>query len=223
MNGSKRLGAIFALGAGALLFSQAIWADWSDGDWVWHVNGGYGETIGKTKDYLNGSWTFGGGFAFQPDDWENLALQLDLGYADMSATNNLILLGQQHSPVRINSGDGSLGWLTIAGKFHMDFTDVLRGYGLLGIGGYHRYVELSQTALFAGAVCDPWWGYCYPGVVSGQAVVASRSQFRFGYNVGLGLEWQTSGAGVWFIEARYHRTAGSNPTEIIPIQIGVRF
>jgi opacity protein-like surface antigen len=220
MKGSRRLWAVSVLGAGSLLLSQALWAE---GDWVWHFNTGYADTIGETSDYLKGGWTVGGGFAFQPDAFENLALQIDLGYSDMSATNKLIQLGQQHSPVRIDSGRGSLGLLTVAGKYHLDFADDVRGYGLLGIGGYHRYVELSQTALFGGAICDPWWGYCYPGVVAGQAIVASRSTFKFGYNAGVGVEWQTSGAGVWFIEARYHRTAGSHPTEILPIQIGLRF
>ena len=57
---------------------------------TWHLNGGYAETLGETSDYLHGGWTLGGGFAFQPESLDNLALQVDLAYADLSATNKLI-------------------------------------------------------------------------------------------------------------------------------------
>lgn len=220
MNPSKRLWTVLALTAGSAMVSQSAMAE---GPLVWHVNGGYADTIGETSDYLSGGWTFGGGFAFQPESWEHMALQVDLGYADMDATHKLIQLGQQHSPVRIDDGRGSIWLLTAAGKFILPFNEDVRGYGLLGIGGYHRYVELTQTALFGGTICDPWWGYCYPGVVAGQSLVASTSTTKFGWNAGLGVEFQTGGAGTWFIEARYHRMQDSHPTEILPIQIGVRF
>jgi len=39
----------------------------------------------------------------------------------------------------------------------------------------------------------------------------------------VGFEWQSYGAGTWFLEVRYHRMQSSHPTEILPIQIGVRF
>ena len=220
MTALKRISALSLLAAASMLLAPAARAS---GDWVWHVNTGYADTIGETSDYLKGGWTIGGGFAFQPEDWEHLGLQIDFGYADMSATNNLIQLGQQHSPVRIDDGDGSMAFLTAAVKYAVPFGEAVRGYGLLGIGGYHRYVELSQTALFGGTICDPWWGYCYPGLVTGQAIVASTSTIKFGYNAGVGFEWQSYGAGTWFLEVRYHRMQSSHPTEILPIQIGVRF
>ena len=72
----------------------------------------------------------------------------------------------------------------------MPFGDTAHGYGLLGIGAYHRYVELTPTALLGVYSCDPWWGYCYPGVVPGQAIVASTSTTKFGWTVGLGVEFQ---------------------------------
>ena len=217
MTALKNICAAALLGVGSLMLSPAVFAD---GPLVWHVNTGYADTIGETSDYLSGGWTFGGGFAFQPESWEHLAFQLDVGYADMDATHKLILLGQQHSPVRIDDGHGAVWFLATGGKFVLPFSEAVRGYGLLGIGGYHRYVELTQTSLFGGTVCDPWWGYCYPGVVTGQALVASTSTTKFGWNAGLGVEFLTDSAGVWFIEARYHRMESSHPTEILPIQFG---
>ena len=80
----------------------------------------------------------------------------------------------------------------------MPLSDTAHGYGLLGIGAYHRYAERTQTALLGGCICDPWWGYCYPGVVPGQAIVASISTTKFGWNAGLGVEF-------------------------LPIQVGFRF
>jgi opacity protein-like surface antigen len=99
----------------------------------------------------------------------------------------------------------------------------VNGYGLLGIGAYNRYVAMTQTALGYGYVCDPWWGFCYPALVAGDLIVADTSQTKFGWNVGVGLEFPIRYSGAWFVEARYHRIEGTNATEYVPIQIGYRF
>ena len=72
-------------------------------------------------------------------------------------------------------------------------------------------------------ICDPWWGYCYAGVVAGDLVVASKSNTKMGLNVGIGVEFPLQSESSWFIEARYHWINGDKPTEFIPIQIGFKF
>ena len=186
-------------------------------------NGGYVKTVGETSNYLQGHWTLGTGLTFQPDWMDNLAFQVDLAYADFGVKHDLITLGQQNSQYRIDDGSGSVWSLTTAAKYTVPFSDGVHGYGLLGIGAYQRHVELTQTVLYGGYYCDPWWGYCYPGLATGDAVVASTTTTKFGWNVGLGIEFPFEERGAWFIEARYHSIDTSHATEFMPIQIGIRF
>ena len=74
-----------------------------------------------------------------------------------------------------------------------------------------------------GYFCDPWWGYCYVGVTSGDIITANKSDTKFGLNVGLGVEFPVGEESAWFIEARYHWVDSTKATEFIPIQIGFRF
>jgi opacity protein-like surface antigen len=186
---------------------------------TWLMNAGYAAPVGTTADYLQGGWTFGGGVAIKWQPSSPLSAQFDLSYTDMNATKKLINLGQAYTPYRIDNGRAEIWALTGALKFTGTFSSGVHGYGLLGLGGYHRYVELTQTAL--GAVCDPWWGICYAG--TGEAVVANKSQTKFGWNAGIGAEFPLRYGGAWFLEARYHWIDGDKRTEYIPIQIGYRF
>ena len=193
----------------------------ADGPVSWLINGGFTPTMGTTSDYLKDGWTLGTGVVIHPDSSSPFGAQFDLSYSDFNATNNLIQLGQSQS-FRTDGGRGDVWSLTAAGKWTMP-SDGIRGYALAGIGAYHRYVELTQTALGSGYICDPWWGYCYPGVVVGDAIVASRSNTKFGWNFGLGVEFPLHNYSSWFVEARYHWIDGTKPTEFIPIQIGFKF
>ena len=211
--------AYIALGVSAAALPPAALA--ADGPVSWIVNGGYTPTIGTTADYLKDGWTLGTGVVIHPDSSSPFALQLDLSYSDFNATNKLIQLGQSQS-FRTDGGQGDIWSLTAAGKYTMT-SDGFRGYGLLGIGAYHRTVELTQTALGTGYICDPWWGYCYPGVVVGDVIVASRSNTKFGYNIGIGIEFPLQNDSSWFIESRFHWIEGNEATEYMPIQIGFKF
>jgi hypothetical protein len=82
---------------------------------------------------------------------------------------------------------------------------------------------MSQTVLVAGTFCDPWWGFCYPGVAPGQAVVAEESTTRFAWNAGLGIEYPLNTGSVVYIDVRYHELQTQQNTPFIPIQFGVRF
>jgi opacity protein-like surface antigen len=213
-----------SIGAAALALSATLLAPVtlaSEGPVSWLVNGGWTPTMGTTSDYLKDGWTLGTGVDFHWDSSSPFSVQFDLSYSDFNATNKLITLGQSQS-FRTDGGRGDIWALTAAGKYTMPVEGV-RGYGLLGFGAYHRYVELTQTALGSGYICDPWWGYCYPGVVVGDAIVASTSNTKFGFNVGAGVEVPLPGGSAWFIEARYHWIDGSKQTEFLPIQIGFKF
>ena len=185
------------------------------------VNGGIAPTVGETGNYLKAGWNLGMGLQLQPDTAGQLAMQIDLGYTNFNATSQLVQLGKNQG-FFTNSGRGDIWSLTADGKYMTD-SDSVRGYGLLGVGVYHRYIELSRTAYGTGLICDPWFGYCYPGVVEGSIVVANRSNTKWGLNAGIGVEFLLENDSSWFIEARFHWIDGSHPTEYIPIQIGFKF
>jgi hypothetical protein len=54
-------------------------------------------------------------------------------------------------------------------------------------------------------------------------LVASRGVTKFGWNAGVGLEFELPYGRSWFIEARYHRISTDTPIESVPIEIGYRF
>jgi hypothetical protein len=183
----------------------------SEGHVSWHVNGGAALTTGSSSDYLNSGWTLGGGFAWRPRPVSRLSLQFDLAWATFNASSKFVNLGQQKLQYNINGGSGSVWSLTAAGKYTVPFTASSNGYALLGIGGYHESVQLTETGIYGGYVCDPW-GFCYPYAAPGDVVAASKSRTMFGWNLGLGV-----------IESRYHHIAGQRSITYLPIQIGYRF
>ena len=188
----------------------------------WHVNGGAALTTGNTSDYLSRGWTIGAGVTFRPKPASRWAWQLDLGYADFNATSKFIDLGQQKLQYSIDGGGGSVWSLAAASRYTVPFTSKVNGYGLLGIGGYHESVQLTETSLYGGFVCDPW-GYCYAVAANGDSVVASKSLTKFGWNIGLGIEFPGNSNSAWFIEARYHHVEGNKAILYLPIQVGYRF
>jgi opacity protein-like surface antigen len=221
MRAFKNIVTVAAFGFGISTAGSAALA--ADQPISWRMNAGYAATVGTTSDYLQGGWTLGGGMDVKFQPGSPFSLQFDLAYADFQATHNLINLAQGSSEFRIDDGRGEVWSLTGAGKFTSEFSPGVHGYGLLGIGAYHKYVELTQTALGGGYICDPWWGYCYPALVEGDVIIANKSQTKFGWNVGLGLEFPLRYGGAWFLEARYHWIDGEKQSEFVPIQIGYRF
>ena len=191
--------------------------------WDWHANAGGALTMGTASNYLNAGWTIGGGVSYRHQPQSRFALQLDLGYADFNASHRLVDLGQQKVQYSIDGGHGDVWSLTLAGRYTLPLTPRMNGYALLGIGGYHESLQLTETGITGGVVCD-YWGYCYVVAADGDIVVASKSLTKFGWNVGLGLEFPVRGGrSSWFIESRYHTVMGSKSIEYLPLQIGYRF
>jgi opacity protein-like surface antigen len=190
----------------------------------WHFAGGYSITSGTTADYLDDGWMLSGGLTWKPQPASPLAFMAELHYSSYSVTNDLIHLANLPTgTARIDDGWGNIFGGDLNAVYKIPFGARARGYLTAGIGEYYRQIRLTETVLVAGTYCDPWWGFCYQGVVPGQAIVADESTTRFAWNVGVGVEFPMGNGAAWFIDARYHELQTKQSTAFIPIQIGLRF
>ena len=84
------------------------------------------------------------------------------------------------------------------------------GYGLAGLGIYHRMIQLTSPAVGYTTYCDPYWYVCYPVAVSVDNILGDRSSNDFGINIGGGV---TFGRGAkFYVETRYHYVWGPTIT-----------
>lgn len=189
----------------------------------WHVEGGYAVTTGQTVDYLVNGWSVGGGFTFRPSPASPFSLRTDLSFSQFGATKSLITLGEEQNQTYIDDGTGRLVNLDLDAVFDVPLGSRARGYLMAGVGGAWRQIDLTQTVAFGGYYCDSWYGFCGFGVVPGDVLVQREQTTRFAWNAGLGIEFPMYNGQSWFIEARYNRMETPQPTEFIPIRVGLRF
>lgn len=189
----------------------------------WHIDTGYVATTGQIADALDGGWTVGGGFSWQPDLRSPLALRTDLNYSRLQATRQLIGVNQAYNQTEIDDGYGEIVDLAVDGEYRMPITPYVTGFAVAGIGVAHRRIALTQTVAVGDYVCDYWFGYCDFGLVPGDVVVASDNTTRFAWNAGLGLDFALGGGESFFVEARFTRMQSSQPTDFVPIRVGLRF
>ena len=189
----------------------------------WHLDAGYAGTTGQIASALNGGWSIGGGLSWQPDFSSPLALRADLSYSRFGATRRLIAINQALDQTQIDDGYGEIVDLAIDGEFKAPLTPYVTGFVMGGIGLAHRRIALTQTVAFGDYFCDPWFGYCEYGLAPGQVVVASESTTRFAWNAGVGLDFDLRNGQTFFIEARFTRVQTPQPTDFVPIRVGLRF
>ena len=81
------------------------------------------------------------------------------------------------------------------------------GYGLGGLGYYHRTVQLTSPAVGYTTFCDPYWYVCYPAAVPIDNILVDRSSNDFGINFGGGVTFGGEGVN-FYAEIRYHYVWG---------------
>jgi opacity protein-like surface antigen len=190
--------------------------------WSGHVAGGGSLTTGRTEDYLKNGWIISGGVTFKPRLDGPFSLRLDGHYSEYDATNTLIDLGSALARTRIDNGEGTTLGADLNGVYEIPFGPRASGYLTAGVGLDRRRIDLTQTVLFNGLFCDPWWGFCDIGAVAGDRIIARDTTTRFAWNGGVGVKFAV-GRQQLFVEASYHRIETKEPTEYIPIEIGLRF
>ena len=189
----------------------------------WHFDLGYSPTIGTTSQYFQGGWTLGGGLTWQPRPTVPIALRADVEYSQFNATRNLIAINEAADQTQIDGGYGDVIGLNVDAEYRVPISPRVTGFTLVGIGVDHMHIGLTQTVAFGSYLCDPWFGYCAYGLVPGQVEVASGSATRFSWNAGVGLDFALSDGQTLFVEARYQRIQTTQPTEFVPITVGLRF
>jgi opacity protein-like surface antigen len=209
------------LGTGALALADSPGrAD--PGPISWRVAGGYSAPTGQISDYLQGGYVLSGGFTYAPNG-SRLGLRADASFSSHGATNNFLDYGAALTGVQVDSGAGQFFSFSLGPSYTVPFIGGSRAYVLAQVGLYYSSLQLTQTALFQGDFCDPYLGFCDYGVFPGDNLVYDDSQTRFGWNVGVGVEFPTYFGPTYFVEAGYHRLSGPQPIEYVPIEIGIRF
>jgi opacity protein-like surface antigen len=189
----------------------------------WHLDAGYAATTGQIANALDGGWTIGGGLTWQPDFSSPLALRADINYSRFDATRQLIEMNQSVNQTQIDDGYGEIVDLAVDGEYRMPLSPYVTGFALAGVGIAHRRIALTQTVAVGDYFCDYWFGYCDYGVYPGQVVVASDNTTQLAWNAGLGLDFDLRNGQTLFVEARFTRMQTSQPTDFVPIRVGLRF
>jgi hypothetical protein len=189
---------------------------------TFQIGAGYSAPTGPIYNYLQGGYVFSGGFTFAPNA-SRLGLRGDLVYSGHDATNNFLAYGTAVTGVQVDSGTGQFFSFTLGPQYKVPFIGRSRAYAFAQVGGVYSSLRLTQTALFQGTFCDPFLGFCNFGVFPGDVLVYDDTRTRLGYDAGLGIEFPTWFGTTYFIEASYHRIAGSQSIAYVPIEIGLRF
>jgi opacity protein-like surface antigen len=150
-------------------------------------------------------------------------LRADLNYSRFNATRQLIGINEAVDQTEIDDGYGEIVDFTVDGEYRMPLSPYLTAFAVAGVGVAHRRIALTQTVAVGGYVCDYWFGYCDFGLVPGEQVIASDSTTQFEWNAGLGLDFALGGGQTFFVEARFTRMQTSQPTDFVPIRVGLRF
>ena len=184
----------------------------------WYMFGGVNAPLSNTGDILQTGYDLGFAVAWR-EPGHPVGVRLDINYASNNATRALLSEGAAATGLNITGGWANIWSASVNLEAQHLLSSTTYAYLIGGVGAYYTEVQLTEYGY--GYVCNPWWGYCYYG--NGNAVVASNSTTRFGWNGGVGMAFRLQGSTL-FIEARYTRIETSpQPLEFVPITIGLRF
>src|SRR5215469_442672 len=187
----------------------------------WYIDAGPSFTTGTTADFLENGWTVGTGFTVQPDPGGPFAIRTNFSYSRFGATNALISEGSAANQTQITGGNAQVLGADVDGVLRFPLNAGMHLYVMAGGGLAHRYVELTQNVGSGGLPCGGWFGFCGP--YSAGSVVASDSQTRLAWNAGAGLDFALRGGQSWFVEARFEEIETAQPTQFMPVRVGLRF
>lgn len=153
------------------------------------------------------------GFTWSMDFTYNVSkpfrLRTELGYSD----------NRVHTFSNLNVGASVYNWnLSENAVYSFNPGGSTEFYVIGGIGGYKVTGQLDQVVYVPAGGWWGWWGY-YPA----NAVIASRSTTKLGYNAGIGVSFRTGSSVSVFLESRYTWIQTQQSVEYLPFMIGLRF
>jgi opacity protein-like surface antigen len=215
----------FMLAVGAAPPAQAQYNDWSG-----FVGFGGSFPVSDAKDNFKNGWNLSGGFARNFS--EKFALQFDYSFNRYGLNGEVFQvtdLGGSHTQQNI----------FVNAVFFTNSVDDSSLYFVGGGGATHRNVEITRFAGWTGGlICNPWWLICDVVPVPVDQILASRSTWNPGFDVGIGFQIDMgggSGGSKLFVETRYTYVRGDefdNPitegkqrgnTQYVTLNGGFRF
>lgn len=197
-------------------------------DVKYHFGLGASLPQGNAGEFLDDGWTMSGGATwFRPNS--NLGFRVDFG-VDWWDVKNEVLKQFDTTPETPSidppdDGDArtwrlglGLTWEPTHGKDGVGF------YATGGLDLHYASYDIGENVAVYGWYCDWWWGYCYPGYGTGEAIVSSDSSWEWGAYAGVGLVIPVgSGLQELYVEALYRWMDTKNAAEFVPITVGFRW
>ena len=187
-----------------------------------HVAGGYVLVEGYAGEAVDDGWNLSGGATIKKSEWP-IAISFDLGWNDFNIKDSALYgTDEKGDPVRIaDNGDVTVWSLTADLMWSTKNEGTVGFYLMGGLGAYYQKVQLTNAVWVPGWGCGFYW--CVPGYWPGNEIVGSNSSWDWGYNAGVGLNFNLESDSQIFIEARYHWVQGDLETEYVPIVVGYRW
>src|SRR5215472_694076 len=185
------------------------------------IGGGVGFPTSTTSNYVNSGANFvvGGGARLH----SGFGVNSEFSWQDLPPKSSVI--------AATGAPGGSARQYSVTGNMllHTPESHKVGGYGIGGIGWYHRSWELTAPTLAIGTTCFPsyaFWGVvCTNGLVTATQVLRSGSGNAFGWNVGGGLTYRLGETHLKvYAESRIHFAyySGLN-TRVVPLTFGLRW
>ncbi|HEY1337842.1 MAG TPA: hypothetical protein VGF59_10055 [Bryobacteraceae bacterium] len=182
-----------------------------------YAGGGFSEPVKDIGSRLDMGWNVSAGAGAT---YHQVGLMVDFMFNDFPI--NRATLNNQQVP----DGTTRVWAFTLDPVFHVRPVDSPVDAYVTGGGGiYHRTIEFTQPALATVPVFDPFFGIIYPANIVTNQVIASRSNYKGGVDVGAGVAFKIGPGGLkLFAEARYHHMfTRPTPTTLVPVTFGIRW
>jgi hypothetical protein len=216
------------IGALALTIIAAAAPAYAAGPVTSHFYAGVNLPQGDSGNALDDGWSIGGGATwFRPAS--NLGLRFDLGVDWWDVRNELLreldtapntpgIQPPDDGDARTWRGGLGLVWEPTRGRDGIGF------YVTAGLDLHYASYDIGEYVVVPTYWCDWWWGVCYPGYGTGEAIVASDSSWEWGANAGIGITFPMGGGEQQlYVEATYRWMDTEQSAEFLPIVLGVRW
>ncbi|HEX5043494.1 MAG TPA: hypothetical protein VFV75_11345 [Candidatus Polarisedimenticolaceae bacterium] len=198
-----------------------------DGPVAGHFSFGPSFLQGDASKAFDDGWALHGGATWFATGRPNLGYRLDFGYDWWDAKNEFLdQIDTNPGTIGIqppDDGDARVWSGTVDLLWNSKGTGKVGFYLVGGVGVYYLQAHISEYGYGTGYWCDPWWGWCYPGIVQGEYLIDDKSSWEWGLNAGAGLTFQVSPNAEMYLEAVWHWLDTPKSGQFVPVSLGFRW